>query len=65
MMDQVSYLPVDHSLPQGRANSGYEMACPIARSKIENPWRIVELRISKKRHRIHNIKQMEEAMREE
>jgi transposase len=29
---------------------------------IENPWRIMELRISKKRHRIHNIKQMEETI---
>lgn len=27
--------------------------------------RIMKLRISKKRHRIHNIKQMEEAIREE
>jgi Transposase/DDE superfamily endonuclease len=32
---------------------------------IENLWRIIKLRISKKRHRIHNIKQMEEAIREE
>jgi len=31
---------------------------------IENLWRIMKLRISKKRHRIHNIKQMEEAIRE-
>jgi DDE superfamily endonuclease/Transposase len=32
---------------------------------IENLWRIMKLRISKKRHRIHNIKQMEQAIREE
>jgi hypothetical protein len=32
---------------------------------IENLWRIMKLRISKRRHKIHNIKQMEEAIREE
>jgi transposase len=32
---------------------------------IENLWRIMKLRISKKRHRIHSIKQMEEAICEE
>jgi DDE superfamily endonuclease/Transposase len=32
---------------------------------IENLWMIMKLRISKRRHKIHNIKQMEEAIREE
>jgi transposase len=32
---------------------------------IEYLWMITKLRISKKRHRIHNIEQMEEVIREE
>jgi hypothetical protein len=32
---------------------------------IENLWRIMKLRISKRRHLIHDIKQMEEVIREE
>jgi len=32
---------------------------------IENLWRIMKLRISKRRHRIHNIQEMEAVLREE
>jgi DDE superfamily endonuclease len=32
---------------------------------IENLWRIIKLRISKRRHRIRNIKEMERVIREE
>jgi transposase len=32
---------------------------------IEYLWMITKLRISKERHRIHNIEQMEEVIREE
>jgi transposase len=32
---------------------------------IENLWRIMKLRICKRRHRIHNIKEMEAVLREE
>jgi transposase len=32
---------------------------------IENLWRIMKLRISKRRHQIHDIKHMEQVIREE
>jgi hypothetical protein len=32
---------------------------------IENLWRIMKLRISKRRHRIHSIEEMEQVIREE